>query len=141
MRGFAERLVAYETRGNKSSEATPVAAFPVCEKLCPHLVTLVGNNGFHALISRALALAGAEVAWLRTVRVKADGALEEPNPHVRVDPKRIHEGGVVLIAQLLGLLVAFIGEDLTLRLVREVWPKVPFDDLDFGSGGKNEKTK
>jgi hypothetical protein len=51
------------------------------------------------------------------------------------------EGGVVLLAQLLGLLVAFIGENLTLRLVREVWPKVPLDDLDFGKGEKNEKTK
>jgi hypothetical protein len=28
---------------------------------------------------------------------------------------------------LLGLLVAFIGEDLTLRLVREVWSKLPLD--------------
>jgi hypothetical protein len=31
---------------------------------------------------------------------------------------------------LLGLLVAFIGENLTVRLLREVWPKVPLDDLD-----------
>jgi hypothetical protein len=28
---------------------------------------------------------------------------------------------------LLGLLVAFIGEDLTLRLVREVWSKLSLD--------------
>jgi hypothetical protein len=33
---------------------------------------------------------------------------------------------------------------LTVRLVREVWPRVPLDDLDFGTaeqhdhGGKNE---
>jgi predicted transglutaminase-like cysteine proteinase len=44
----------------------------------------------------------------------------------------------LLLAQLLGLLVAFIGEDLTLRLVREVWPKLSLNDLDLGTGDKNE---
>jgi hypothetical protein len=55
----------------------------------------------------------------------------------QVDPDKIFEGRVVLLAQLLGLLVAFIGEDLTLRLVREVWPKLPLNNLDFGKGDKN----
>jgi hypothetical protein len=32
--------------------------------------------------------------------------------------------------------VAFIGELLTLRLVRDVWPKLPLNDLDFGKGEK-----
>jgi hypothetical protein len=47
----------------------------------------------------------------------------------------------VLLAQLLGLLVAFIGKNLTLRLVGEVWPKAALDDLDFGTEEKNEKRK
>jgi hypothetical protein len=42
---------------------------------------------------------------------------------------------------LLGLLVAFIGETLTLRLVREVWPKAPLNELDLSEGNKNEKNK
>jgi hypothetical protein len=29
------------------------------------------------------------------------------------------------VAQLLGLLVTFIGEPLTLRLVRDAWPDAP----------------
>ena len=41
----------------------------------------------------------------------------------------------------LGLLVAFIGPNLTLRLVREIWPQIPLGDLDVDNGGKNEKTK
>jgi hypothetical protein len=28
---------------------------------------------------------------------------------------------------------------LTLRVVIEVWPKLSFDDLEYGKGGKNEK--
>ena len=57
------------------------------------------------------------------------------------NPDELFEGGVVLLAQLLGLLVAFIGETLTLRLVREVWPEVPLDDLDFGKGEQRMKTQ
>ena len=72
MRDFAERLIAYETRGNNLSETKPLAAFLVDEKLRPHLATLMGNVGFRALLSRSLALTNAEVPWLRAVRVKAD---------------------------------------------------------------------
>ena len=142
MREFAKRLVAYEPRANKSSSTMPPVGFPVCERLRPHLVTLVGNNGFRALLSRSLALASAEASWLRDVQVKTDGTLEGPeNLQAQFDLKEIRQGGVVLVAQLLGLLVAFIGENLTVRLVREVFPKVPLKGLDFGSGGNNEKTK
>ena len=116
--------------------------FPVCAKLRPHLVTLVGNSGYRALLSRALALAKADIAWLRTIHVKADGSMEVPaDLGAKVDSAEILEGRVVLLAQLLGLLVAFIGENLTVRLVSEIWPKVPLGDLDSGGGGKNEKTK
>jgi hypothetical protein len=137
MRDFAARLIAYETTKNKSSETKPSAAFLVNEKLRPHLATLMGNVGFRALLSRALMLTNAEVPWLRAVHVKADGSLEGLDElDAQVDPKEIFEGRVVLLAQLLGLLVAFIGESLTLRLVREVWPKLSINDLNYGTGGK-----
>ena len=49
---------------------------------------------------------------------------------------------MVLLAQLLGLLVAFIGENLTLRLVRECGRNFPLSDLIFQQTEiKNEKTK
>jgi hypothetical protein len=141
-RNFAKRLIADEASGNKSSETKTPAAFHVVEKLRPHLVTLMGNGGFRALLSRALALASAEVPWLRAVHVKADGSLEGlEDLHAQLDPDEFFEGRVVLLAQLLGLLVAFIGENLTLVVVRDVWPKIPLNDLDFGNGGKNEKAK
>jgi hypothetical protein len=142
MRDFAARLIAYETTKNRSSETKPSAAFLVDEKLRPHLATLMGNVGFRALLSRALMLTNAEVPWLRSVHVKADGSLEGLDElDAQVDPKEIFEGRVVLLAQLLGLLVAFIGEDLTLRLVREVWPKLSLNDLNFGKGDNDEKPK
>jgi hypothetical protein len=142
MRDLSQCLIAYETRGNKSSEAKTPATFLVGEKLRPHLATLMGNVGFRALLSRALALANAEVPWLRAVHVKADGSLEGLDElEAQVDPEEMAEGTVVLAAQLLGLLVVLIGENLTLRLVREAWPKLSLNDLDFGKGDKNEKAK
>lgn len=141
MGDFAERLVAYETRGNKASATKTPAAFLVCEKLRPHLAVLMGGTGFRSLLSRSLALANAEVPWLRAVHVKADGSLEGMEAlEAQVAPENILEGGVVLVAHLLGLLVAFIGENLTLGLVREVWPKLSLNDFDFRKGDKNEKT-
>jgi len=135
MRDFAERLIAYETRKNKSSETKTSGPFLVGEKLRPHLTPLMGNVGFRALLSRALALANAEVPWLRAVHVKADGSFQGLDElGAQVDPDEIFKGRVVLLAQLLGLLLAFIGEDLTLRLVREVWPELPLNNFDFGKG-------
>jgi hypothetical protein len=142
MRDFAKRLIAYETRENKSFETKTPAACLVGEKLRPHLATLMGNVGFRALLSRALALANAEVPWLRAAHVNADGSFEGLDElGAQVEPDKIFEGCVVLLAQLLGLLVAFIGEDLTLRLVREVWPPLSLNNFDFGKGYKNEKAK
>jgi len=142
IRDFAERLIAYETGGNKFSGTKNPAAFPVCEKLRPHLATLMGNSGFRALLSRALARAEADVPSLRAFQVKADGSLAGLDKlEVQADPEELARGSVVLVTQLLGLLAAFIGESLTRRLVREIWPKLSVNDLDWGEGDNNEKTK
>jgi hypothetical protein len=143
IRNFAKRLIEYETQGNKSTPGKALAAFEICEKLRPPLAALMGNGGFRAILGRALALAIEEVPGLHTLSVKPDGVLEGVQElHAQLDANKFFEGGVVLLAQLLGLLVAFIGESLTLRLVREVWPRLSLpDDFEFGKGDKNEKTK
>ena len=140
MRELSERLIVYEIQRNKSSGTKPVAGFLVVEKLRPQLTTLMGNVGFGALLLRARALASAEVSWLRKLKIKADGSFEGLHEiEEEVDAGEIFEGKVALLAQLFGLLLAFIGEILTLHLVSEVWPKLPLDDLDFGRRDENEK--
>jgi hypothetical protein len=142
MRHFAKRLTAYERRQKTPSETNAPPAFQVCEKLRVHLAIFMGSTGFRELMSCALPRAKAEIPWLGAVHVKADGSLEGLEElNAKRNPDELFEGGVVLVAQLLGLLVAFIGETLTLRFVREVWPEVPLDNLDFGKGAKDEKTK
>ena len=137
MRELAERLISYEARGRKKSDRENSAAFAVCEKLRPHLTTVIGTAGFRTLLSRALTLATEHVPWLSAIQVKPDGSLagwEELRPQLA--PEEIAEGRVALLAQLLGLLVAFIGENLTLRLLREVWPQLPVNESESGKGDK-----
>src|SRR5579862_6963460 len=128
IRNYARRLIAYEAQQKQSSETGHPAAFGVCEELRQPLASLSGLNGFRSLLSRALALAGDEVRWLRAVHIKGDGSLECPEEVSQMDQKEISDGEIALFAQLLGLLGTFIGEPLTLSLVREVWPRVPFNE-------------
>src|ERR1035437_10142228 len=128
MREFAERLIDYEAREQYSETKSPAASL-VCEKLRPHLATLLGTAGFRSLFSRALALANTKVPWLRAAHVKVDGCLEElDEAATQVEPAEVAEGGVILITELLGLLLAFIGESLTVRMVHEIWPKLSLKD-------------
>jgi hypothetical protein len=137
MLDFAQRLIAYETRANNSSKNKTPGAFHVCEKLRPHLAMLMGKAGFRALLSRALTVAHAEFPWLRAVQINPDGSLAGwEASQSQGDEKARDQGGVFLVAQLLGLLVAFIGENLTFRLVREAWPKLAFKDLNLDKGDR-----
>ena len=98
------------------------------------MVNLMGIGGFRGLLSRAIVLGGEEVRWLRAVHVKANGALEGFEEHAQLTPAQFAEGKVVLLAQLLGVLVALIGVRLTLRMVHDTWATLSLDDLDLGSG-------
>jgi hypothetical protein len=130
LRKFARRLLALETSG-KAAEAGGSAAFQVSEKLRGPLSTLAGVAGFRSLLSRALALATGEVRWLTAVQVKRDGSLEcLEDIRAKLSPREVAEGEAVLIGQLVGLLVTFIGETLTIRLIQEAWPEISARDLN-----------
>lgn len=118
MKDLALRLIALEAT-REPSDGSVGAAFRACGTLRGSLVKFVGVSGYHSLLSRALTMAKAESPALDPVRVLPDGSLAglegvEPNPDA--------DAGAVVVAQLLGLLVTFIGEPLTLRLVWDAWP-------------------
>jgi hypothetical protein len=141
-RTFAKRLIAYEALENGLSEVYKPFGFHALEKLHPYLTSLMGSGAFHALLSRSLALATAEALWLSVLEVKADGTLEGLEKlSGQLDTDNFLEGQVVLLAQLFGLLKAFIGEFLTQRLLFDVWPKIPLNHLEFNNGCNNENQK
>jgi hypothetical protein len=127
---LAQRLLAHEAGNARHAGAKGPQAFHVCEMLRGPLVKLVGIGGFRSLMSRALALAGVETPWMRALHIKADGSFEGlDNLAAKLDSPAVLEGQLVVTAQILGLLVTFIGTDLTLWLLRDIWPKM--DDLNL----------
>jgi hypothetical protein len=123
MQDLAGRLIARETR--RGAAATEFdAAFRVCEKLRRPLSDYAGAGGFRSLLRRALGLAKAEEPWLGAWEVRPDGSIGISPTGSTIEPVEAARGSTLLVAKLLELLVTFIGETLTLRLVHDVWPKV-----------------
>ena len=138
LRDFAERLILIDVKDSRSSASTPRAVFSVLDRLRPCLVQVVGDLGFRAALTRALALATQDVAWLRAVHVKPDGSLDGVNGldelEAKVSPEEIAKGSIALLAEFFSLLVELIGERLVLQLVHTAMPNVSKDELYFGKG-------
>jgi len=64
------------------------------------------------------------------------GGLEGLNDALRgADPGRARDALSEALAQLIWLLVTFIGEPFTLRLVREAWPDNSLDEQHLRNRG------
>jgi hypothetical protein len=140
-RDWARRLLAEEAAVDETSETKGATVFRVYEKLRRSLCALAGVAGFRSLASRALTLAKEEAPSLDAMHVTADGSLQVTSEALGGDKLPAGESGVILLAQLLGLLHAFIGEGLTLRLLQDAWPNAVFDDCDSKDGEKHERAR
>lgn len=142
IRTLAKQLQALETPRNSSADGDGPLAFRTIDKLRLTLSLLMGRIGFQALLARALRLATAEVPCLSAVRVVADGELEGlTEARSSVNAAAFAGGEVVVLAQLIGLLVAFIGPSLTLRLIKQVWPQLSLKHADLGNAVDNEEAQ
>jgi hypothetical protein len=133
-RATARQLLAHEAAAGNPSDISLPAVIRVCEKLRRPLSTLAGSTGFNALMGRALTLAKAQDRDLAAVQVQPDGSLRGLSDG--------QEGpGLALIAQLLGLLEAFIGPELEWRLIADVWPDLPAFEAEADGESGNDPTK
>jgi hypothetical protein len=130
IRELAEQLVAFEANSQSVSTADRLATCRVCEKLRRPLVTLTGTAGYSSLLDRALTLAKRESRALSAVQVKPDGSLEG----LEGEAAQAHP---ILVGYILSLLITFIGETLTMRLLHDIWPDLP--GLDLNTLGKESK--
>jgi hypothetical protein len=130
---FAKHVLACEAALIEEGKAKALDAFQACDKLRIQLRKIFGSGGFRPLLHRALVLAGAKTPWLCKLRTTPDGALdgfaELPSD---LDRSILAEGEIALIAELLGLLVTFVGPALTLSLVQDIWPAL--EDLKLENG-------
>ena len=124
-RDLARRLLADEAAADKTSLTTESAVLRVYDKLRSSLCALAGLAGFRSLAARALTLAKAEAPSLREMQVASDGSLQRLGElESQSQGHEEDEGGVILLAEILALLITFIGETLTLRLVNDTWPDI-----------------
>lgn len=127
---LARQLIASQAAHDNAAASLDAAAQVVGE-LRLRLIKLAGVDGFRSLLARALALAKIEAPSLRDVQVKDDGTLAGFNE--LESSAATEEAGTVLVAFLLQLLVTFIGEPLTLRLVRDAFPNFSPDTSPHSS--------
>ena len=137
VRDLARWLFEHEVAAGESCEKKIHGAFRVCDKLRNALSTLAGIAGYKSLLNRALTLAKADVHGLDAYQVNAQGHLEIPEgAETKQDIDETINGEIIVVAQMLGLLFVFIGEHLTLNLVRDVWPNAPFEGTASGAEEK-----
>ena len=120
-RDLARSLVASEADASTTSLQTEPATVRAYERLRRQLGAPVGVDGFQSLASRALSLAKSESPRLSAVQLTANGGLRglgEVESHT--EPDEDGEAGIILIAQLLGLFLTFLGEATTLRLIEDL---------------------
>jgi len=106
-----------------SGAASPPPLARVCDKLRAVLTTFAGVAGFRSLLARALTLAAARAPELAGVTVLEDGSLAGLES-MGGGRKKSGAGDAeqLLVAQLLDLLVTFVGETLMLQMVSQAWP-------------------
>jgi len=78
-----------------------------------------GADGFKSLLRRALTLTSGQIPALHEARIGADGRVIGLEPSFVQDDTMTQEAAIAVTAQLLELLVTFLGEPLTRRLVRQ----------------------
>jgi hypothetical protein len=131
----ARRLLAFAAGEAHRPEEIVDAAQAAHRRLRERLGQLLGQDGFDALWARALHQARQDVGLLdRTAgdvaRAGADGAL-----HALVheqDAGVTRERLIAVFGACVQLLYTFIGQDLSFRVIQQMWPDVPLGEPQVG---------
>jgi hypothetical protein len=139
LRQLALKVLAQHAGSAAGAEALAAAVHRAYDDLARVSAPLIGQVGVDALTGRALHLAQREYPWLAHTREGTPARTERtpgtPEPEQaegpfaqvifcleRQDPAVATEAAGAVFATLTGLLVTFIGEPLTARLLRKAWP-------------------
>jgi hypothetical protein len=125
LRHLALKVLAQHAGSAAGADALGAAARRAYDDLARVSAPLIGQAGVNALTGRALHLAQREYSWLVPTREpeQAEGPFAQAIACLeRQDPAVATEAAGAVFATLTGLLVTFIGEPLTARLLRKAWP-------------------
>jgi hypothetical protein len=130
---LARWLLAYEAGAKKSPEELASAGERAYLRLRKRLAVLLGATGFDALWARAMHLAKPQFhsgddttanESLPTQTSRADGLHAAVSGH---DSVVIQHNLVIVFTSFITLLFRFIGEELGLRFIRQIWSEFPLD--------------
>jgi hypothetical protein len=119
----AKRLLALEGDSGNSSVECAAAAWKLYEKLNARLTPLLGSAGVQALFVRSAKLAQAEFASLAEVATP-DGMKKLGAVLQALEPAEANEVAATLFSTFLELMTTFIGERLTVLILRSAWPAI-----------------
>lgn len=141
-------LLEYEMCSvGKDQHELAAAVERICQKFFNRLARVTSLVACQALLSRALHEARHGFAFLEPVRAGTTNELlvEGLTASVEgVDLALAREGLQAMLARLIALLASLIGQDLTLRMLRDVWPGLPIsepaslDDANFQYGAVDD---
>jgi hypothetical protein len=124
---FARRLLLHQAGDRRSARDLVDAMERGSLSLHRQLAPLLSSTGFDALIGRAVKLAARDFPFLAAVTTPKSGSLDGLRQAAEpLEPQEVERALVAILATFIWLLIIFIGENLGLRKVREVWPDVPF---------------
>jgi hypothetical protein len=124
---LATWLIAHE-KPDPTERAFYDAAERVCGRLSARLSEMITEEGYGALLDRAIHLTRVEFPFLYSTRKRSerDGCLGVLWDADGVAPNARRAALTAVLAGVLGLLTTFIGPDLTVWVVRDVWPTAPY---------------
>jgi hypothetical protein len=127
---LAYRLFAVEALKHGQPRDAAETMEGVCQRLQQRLKLLIGTAGLYALFARGLYLAKAEYPWLDLVEMEQnpDCALKGLREAAeQQDSDDAIKGFAAITANIIWLLVTFIGEDIILGVMYETWPELRND--------------
>ena len=129
----ARRMLAREAAASDTQEAQVAAAERVLGQLQEHLLRWFGPDGFHAVLSRALATARKGHPALTHVRIEPRGQTRltelaaSAHAYHRAE---LRDALQALVAATIALLSRLIGDDLVRRLLQHAWPEETPNDTE-----------
>jgi len=125
LRQLALKALAQRAGSAAGAGALAAAAQRAYDDLAQVSTPLIGQVGVDALTGRTLYLAQRKYPWL--IHTREPDEWKGPFAQIvfcleRQDPAVATEAAGAVLTTLTGLLVTFIGEPLTTRLLRKAWP-------------------
>ena len=118
-----QALISATGAANPDRQQLTAAFSVLCDRLRQRLQPIFGAPATRALFTRALHVAAHEYPWLNDLQLNPERCSLDglDAPHLQLDSHTLAAGLSAVLAHDIGLLIAFIGEDVVMPLVQDAW--------------------